>query len=57
VKRAWVLGQIQPGIPVWQLGDDSRFPGLPFIIFPGNVGDQDALSAVFKICKSSTHEN
>lgn len=43
VKRADVAGQILPGIPVWKTGDESKFPGLPFIIFPGNVGDSDAL--------------
>jgi uncharacterized protein YgbK (DUF1537 family) len=44
VKRAMVLGQILPGIPVWELGDESLFPGLPYVIFPGNVGGADALS-------------
>ena len=43
VKRALVLGQIQPGIPVWQTDPDSRFPGIPYIIFPGNVGETDTL--------------
>jgi uncharacterized protein YgbK (DUF1537 family) len=43
VKKAFVLGQIQPGVPVWQLGNESRFPGLTYIVFPGNVGDKNAL--------------
>ena len=43
VRRAMVRGQILPGIPVWQLGDESRFPGLNYIVFPGNVGGPDAL--------------
>lgn len=43
VRRALVLGQIQPGVPVWQTGPESRFPGIPYIIFPGNVGDEDTL--------------
>lgn len=43
VKRADVAGQILPGIPVWKLGADSKFPGLPYIIFPGNVGEVDSL--------------
>src|SRR5581483_4288063 len=29
VKRAWVRGQILPGVPLWELGDESRFPGVP----------------------------
>jgi len=43
VKRAMVLGQILPGVPVWRLGPESRFPGTPYVVFPGNVGDADAL--------------
>ena len=43
VTRALILGQILPGVPVWQLGPDSRFPGLGYIVFPGNVGDSQSL--------------
>ncbi|WP_036377104.1 MULTISPECIES: four-carbon acid sugar kinase family protein [Mitsuokella] len=38
VKRALVLGQVAPGIPVWKTGAESKFPGMSYIIFPGNVG-------------------
>jgi len=48
VHRAMVVGQILPGVPVWRLGDESRFPGLAFIVFPGNVGDDDELIEVTK---------
>jgi uncharacterized protein YgbK (DUF1537 family) len=54
VKRAMVLGQIQPGVPVWALGPESRFPGLPYVIFPGNVGDEWALSRVVEILRGET---
>ena len=37
VKKANVRGQIRPGIPVWQTGEESRFPMTPYVIFPGNV--------------------
>lgn len=43
VKRAIVLGQILPGVPVWRTGPESRLPGLVYIVFPGNVGDEQAL--------------
>lgn len=46
VRRAWVLGQILPGIPVWELGAESRLPGLPYIVFPGNVGSETALAEI-----------
>ncbi|MEG1720631.1 MAG: four-carbon acid sugar kinase family protein, partial [Pseudoflavonifractor sp.] len=38
-RCARVLGQIRPGIPVWRTGPESRFPGVPYVIFPGNVGE------------------
>lgn len=43
-RRAVVLGQIRPGIPVWRLGDETRYPGLAYIVFPGNVGGPDTLA-------------
>lgn len=46
VHRALVMGQILPGIPVWQTGAESRFPDLPYIIFPGNVGEADSLRII-----------
>lgn len=47
VKRAVVAGQLVPGVPVWRLGPESRWPGLPYVVFPGNVGDRDALAAAW----------
>jgi uncharacterized protein YgbK (DUF1537 family) len=46
VKRAMVLGQVVPGVSLWQLGPESRFDGLAYLVFPGNVGDQNALAEV-----------
>ncbi len=46
VVRATVAGQILPGIPVWRTGDESRYPGLAYVVFPGNVGGDDALVEV-----------
>ena len=46
IKRAMVMGQILPGVPVWQAGDESRWPGLTYIVFPGNVGGAEALAEV-----------
>jgi uncharacterized protein YgbK (DUF1537 family) len=52
VKRAMVLGQILPGVPVWQLGLESRHPGMSYIVFPGNVGSSSALVDVVTRLKS-----
>lgn len=43
VKKAYVMGQVLPGIPVWKTGPESRFPGMAYVIFPGNVGCDTAL--------------
>ncbi len=44
IKRALVLGQAQPGVPVWRAGPESKWPGLAYVVFPGNVGGTDALA-------------
>ena len=49
VRKALVLGQIRPGIPVWQTGSESRFPGTPYVIFPGNVGEVETLREAAEI--------
>ena len=50
VRRAEVMGQIIPGVPVWKAGPESRFPDIPYIIFPGNVGEDHSLrEAVSKL--------
>lgn len=46
VKKARVLGQVQPGIPVWKTGPESHFPGMSYIIFPGNVGEETTLRTI-----------
>jgi uncharacterized protein YgbK (DUF1537 family) len=47
-ERARVLGQLAPGVPVWRLGPGSRFPGLIYIVFPGNVGEPRTLADVVR---------
>lgn len=48
LKRAIVQGQVIPGVPVWETLAGSKFPGTPFIVFPGNVGDHTGLAAVIQ---------
>lgn len=48
VRRAMIMGQALPGVPVWKLGEESRYPGMAYIVFPGNVGDTDALAQILK---------
>lgn len=46
IKKASIPGQVAPGVSVWITGEESLFPHLPYIIFPGNVGERDTLRQV-----------
>ncbi len=52
VRRALVLGQALPGVPVWQLGPEAKFPGLGYVVFPGNVGADTALADLVRRLRS-----
>ena len=52
VKRAMVLGQLSRGISVWKLGPESRYEGMVYIVFPGNVGKTESLAEIVSIMKS-----
>ena len=49
VQRATVAGQIRPGIPVWTTGSESKFAGIGYVIFPGNVGTKTDLREVVEM--------
>jgi uncharacterized protein YgbK (DUF1537 family) len=51
VHKAKVVGQIIKGVPVWQLGSESKYPNLYYVIFPGNVGEKSGLAEVLDIIK------
>jgi uncharacterized protein YgbK (DUF1537 family) len=49
LTAARLLGQILPGVSVVRTpADHPQFPNLPVVLFPGNVGDRDALAAVYQ---------
>ncbi len=48
MKKALILGQIRPSIPVVLTDAESRFPQLPYIIFPGNTGQLSDLSSIWQ---------
>lgn len=56
VHRAMVIGQVLPGVPVWRLGRETRWPGMTYIVFPGNVGDDDALVTIQRLMKMSDQD-
>ena len=43
VKRATVIGHLQPGGPVWYTGPESKFPGFVYVIFSSNAEKDDTL--------------
>lgn len=47
VKKARVLGQADKGIPVWLTSNEAKYPNMPYIVFPGNVGTEETLHAVY----------
>ncbi len=48
LRTSRVLGQILPGCSVVRCpADHPRFPRLPVVIFPGNVGDEQALALAY----------
>ena len=57
VRRANVMGQIRPGIPVWQTGEESRFPKTPYVIFPGNTGDETTLREAVEILMNKAQQD
>lgn len=46
IRKALVKGQIIAGVPVWIPGKESKWPGVPYVVFPGNVGDDNAINQV-----------
>jgi uncharacterized protein YgbK (DUF1537 family) len=58
IRRATVAGQILPGVPVWLPGAESRWPGIAYVVFPGNVGGPGALrEAVDRLAAPAIPEN
>ncbi len=52
LKTARLLGQILAGCSVVKTpADHPQFPNLPVVLFPGNVGDSDALVTVYRRLK------
>lgn len=49
LTSARLLGQVIPGVSVVTTGGDHpQFPNLPVVLFPGNVGGDDAVAAAYQ---------
>jgi uncharacterized protein YgbK (DUF1537 family) len=54
LKMSRVLGQILPGCSVIKCPPDHiRYPDMPVVIFPGNVGNEFGLVTTFQRLSSS----
>ncbi|KAL8388800.1 hypothetical protein RB595_008939 [Gaeumannomyces hyphopodioides] len=43
-KRAEIVGQAAAGVPLWRCDEpESKWAGIPYVVFPGNVGGADTL--------------
>ncbi|MBV8883163.1 MAG: four-carbon acid sugar kinase family protein, partial [Chroococcidiopsidaceae cyanobacterium CP_BM_RX_35] len=48
LTSARLLGQILPGCSIVRTpANHPQFPNLPVVLFPGNVGDENALVTVY----------
>ncbi|KAK7721759.1 hypothetical protein SLS57_005108 [Botryosphaeria dothidea] len=44
MKKATIVGQAAPGIPLWRCDEETcKHPGLPYVVAPGNVGSNETL--------------
>lgn len=56
MRRAHVLGQLFPGIvSVWVSDDGDDLAGLPYVVFAGNVGDDDSLVQAVRVLRGGAH--
>jgi uncharacterized protein YgbK (DUF1537 family) len=54
LRSARLLGQILPGCSMVRTPTDHpQFPDLPVVLFPGNVGDADALATTYQRLSNS----
>ena len=47
ITRATIPGQIFSGVLVMKMEQDSKYPGSHLVLFPGNVGDENAILDVY----------
>lgn len=53
MERSIFDGLLMPGVGVCFAGPESRAPGLPVILFPGNTGSQEALREAVQLVEQA----
>lgn len=56
MRCAEVVGQIAAGVSVWRGRAGARWAGVPYIVFPGNVGADDTLCGVVETLRQAQKE-
>ncbi|KAE8138846.1 NADP-dependent oxidoreductase domain-containing protein [Aspergillus pseudotamarii] len=57
MRRAQIIGQALAGVPIWRCDEpSSKFVGIPYVLFPGNFGHQEALLDLVTSWKSKSPE-
>lgn len=47
MTKAMIVGQAAAGVPLWRCDEPTcKHPGLPYVVFPGNVGGDETLADV-----------
>ena len=46
IRRAWVRGPMLEGLVSLWSAPEGLGAGIPYVVFPGNVGDEDSLRQV-----------
>lgn len=57
MRRATVVGPMQPGIISLWAAQDGPAQGTPYIVFAGNVGSDTSLSYVVGVCEQAAANN
>lgn len=57
IKEAIILGQIVPGVSVWMTNKNSKYPNIPYVVFPGNVGEEHTLIDIVDILENRENSN
>lgn len=52
IRHAYVVGNVLPGLVALWIAVDGPSTGVPYVVFPGNVGDTDSLLEAYRVVES-----
>jgi len=51
VKNPVLLGQVIAGVSAWRADEESRYPGMPYLVFPEEVADENLVKLLENLTK------